>query len=118
MTKLPDPIIQQGELGLIPRAKFPNPLPPGTTPMPIEHGRHYIMRNKTTGHQHSVSATDATLLNNSGYLLLLVYRETSLEDQDHATLPLMPGAYSVYTVHPCIRLGPFSAPKPIPFPQG
>lgn len=84
-------MIRQGDVLLI-RVE---PLPSSTTKITAENGRLILARGEATGHHHSVSDTDAELIQIGGRMLLAVERQTALEHQEHAPLTLETGVYEV-----------------------
>lgn len=68
---------------------------PDGRPVEAESGRLILARGEVTGHHHSVAAGDAALLESAEGLYLRIMAPTPLEHQEHAAIPLQPGAYRV-----------------------
>lgn len=69
---------------------------PEGTPVPPAHGRHVLAHGEATGHHHSVPAGAGTLTRDGDGVTYLTLDElTELTHQEHAPIPLGPGAYLV-----------------------
>ncbi len=57
-------------------------------------GRYVLLDGEATGHHHSVAVCDdVEMFERNGELFLRIGKETPLEHQEHATIPLPPGNY-------------------------
>ncbi len=60
-----------------------------------EGGRLILARGEVTGHHHSVTAADGTLVEAAEGVYLRIMAPTPLEHQEHDAIWLAPGSYRV-----------------------
>lgn len=85
-------IVRQGDVLIRRIATMPAKL----TPLAPEHGRLILARGEATGHHHSIPASAGTLnLDEGGTMYLTIDQLTSVDHQEHASIPLEPGVYQV-----------------------
>jgi hypothetical protein len=68
---------------------------PGGERLEPENGRLVLARGEVTGHQHSVAARDAALVEAAEGVYLQIMAPTPLEHQEHMAIWLQPGTYWV-----------------------
>ncbi len=95
MTKDTRRAIRQGDVLLWPVAS----VPPSLASVPPEAGRRVVARGEATGHHHSFALSERVAMfredGSGGGLFLLVSGDApaALEHQEHAPLPVAPGAW-------------------------
>ena len=86
--------LRQGDVLLIPGGTVPD----GATAVKPDNGRVVLAYGEVTGHCHSIDEQGARLFEASGLTedrFLVIDRETELTHQEHATITLEPGTYTV-----------------------
>lgn len=90
-------LIRQGDVLLVPVTAFP----PDVRLVARENGRAVLAHGEVTGHHHSISHPDVTLVTRQEadelrmWLTVTAPGPVELEHQEHSTLLVPPGLYEV-----------------------
>jgi len=83
--------VRQGDVLLVPVEEVPE----GARSLARTRGRVVLAEGEVTGHAHAIRSSAATLLGTGDERYLRVAAPVTLDHEEHAPIPVVPGTYRV-----------------------